>query len=224
MNYKSSVHGWCAFDAQSDDARIRLEMEECKGAFQPLITFDGAHSTQEVQIRDEFRQVILSGPQEKRTEGDTIIREDVGALLTGPSNGLGVYTNGSPRQNETSGNGCGNYAIGSWVRTNGGRINGGRPHGSHSHDARSNGGRSNGSRAGDLGGKANRFWSQQVGRSDSSTASVVGSPDSARLPVLPASPTMTVAEWEKEDEDVAELSLGECASFAHEAEDLIDMA
>lgn len=222
MNHKSSAHSWCAFDAQSDDARIR---EARKGASRPLITFDGASNTQEVQIRDEYRPVILSGPLEKRTEGDAIIRVNVGAMPTAHSIELAVYTDRSRLQNGTSGNG----------RVNGGRPNGshptvGRSNGTHPNVGRFNGGRSNGSRVngGGLGGKANRNQSRQAGRGGSSAAWMAGSPDSTSLTDPPASPTMTVAEWE-EDEDVAEpslagLSLGAPSSFDHEAEDLIDMA
>lgn len=261
MNYKSSAHGWCTFDAQLDDARIR---EVRKDASRLLITFDGASDTQEVEIRDKFRKVVLSGPWEKRTQGDTLIRENVEAMPVAHSNGLGVYTDGSTLQNGTSGNDRGKYDSGGGGRANGGRVNGGRPNGSHPNGGRPNGshptvshsngghpnvGHSNGSRSNGSGINRGGFginrgglgisrgglginrggWSQQAGRSDSPAVRMAGSPDSTSLPDPPASPTMTVAEWEKEDEDIAELSLaglslGAPARFGHEAEDLIDMA
>lgn len=165
-DYTSAIHGWCTFDATSDDARIRLEEAERKGASQPLISFDGTNDVQEVKIRDAFRQVTLSGPQEKRTEGAAVIREDVGALVAAGSNS--------------------------------GRRNGGRS-------------------------KAYRNGGQQAGRGVSSAATMPGLSGSSSLGGMPASPTMTVAEWE-EDDDVAGLSLGASASSGHEVEDLIDMA
>ena len=189
-------------------------------ASQPLITFEGANDIQEVNIRDRFRRVVLSGPQGKRTEGDIVIRENVGALLAAQSNGLGVYANGSPRHNGTLSSGRGSDDRGSGGQVDGGRHNVGLLNGHRPND-----GRSNDSHAiSGLSSTANRHRPQQARRNASYGATPPGSPDSSSLPGLPGSPTMTVAEWENEDEDVAKLSLGASASFEHEAEDLIDMA